>query len=189
MFLPPFQNITPSRYNVKDATQSHDDGINLPGEQLNVYVLDKILTGPTLYLDIANSELKDNKKEIQALKQRLRTHRSKLRGLCLSGAMGPDDSIAEIVALLPNVNVLDLLYSRYDLVHKVLEHLPNDSNITLLNIGTQPALSCEDITNVLLYSTVIRLINKCPHMIHLVLHGVELNRETIHYICENLPKA
>ena len=166
--------------------------VSISGEKPNAYILGDILLGPTMYLDMANGGVKAGLldiKDIQTLKQQLTTYKSKLTGLCLAGFMGQDRHIAEITALLPNLTVLDISYSRFALINEISGQLPEKCGIKAINIGTTPYMRYGDGTDVLLHEVVKGFINKCPQLTHFVLHGLDLSRDTIRYMGNNLPNT
>ncbi len=71
----------------------------------------------------------------------------------------------------------------------MIGHLPDDCRIKSLNIGTTPYTQLKDNTNGLLHSTVLNILAKCPRITYLVLHGVDLNCETIYHIRNHLPST
>ncbi len=111
------------------TTKSLWKSVDLPGEELDRYILGLLLTGPTRYLDVSRT-IRGEEMEVQNLIHQLETQQSRLEGLCLSGWRGPDVTIAKITALLPKLKVLDIAYSRYDLVHAVICGLPDNCGIT-----------------------------------------------------------
>ena len=71
----------------------------------------------------------------------------------------------------------------------VVRGLQDNCGITAINIGTIPNARLQCWTKALLHPIIVNIIAKCPKLTHLVLHGVDLEEETIMHMGENLPTS
>ena len=85
--------------------------------------------------------------------------------------------------MLDSLTILDISYSKLELISEVSRAMGDRTNIEAINIGTSPfmKLCCPDDYEPV-KTVVARLIKKCPQLRHFILHGLNLCTHTINHL-------
>ena len=115
----------------KSATTSRiKEFVDLSNEAPSDDVLGEILLGRTKYLNWVNGRYPARlQKGIPEICRKLWNNKSNLTGLCVAGFKQSGRGIAEIIAKLPNLTVLDISYSQFSLIETIARTLPKESSI------------------------------------------------------------